>query len=256
MDIESRYIIVGKEVGECGTPHLQGYIEWDNARSLASVKSKLPRAHLEIARGNSAENEAYCKKDNEIFREEGERSLTSAEKGESEKTRWKNAWEGAKSGDWDAVDDDIKVRYYNAMKSISKDYMPKATDVEEVTGYWYVGEPGTGKSHAARAEGDYYDKPCNKWWDGYKGEDIVIVDDLDSSHLGHLLKRWGDKYGFPAETKGGGMHIRPKKIIVTSNYTIDELWGYGSKEPNIAMCNALKDRYKVTRFTFKWRAPR
>lgn len=34
---------------------------------------------------------------------------------------------------------------------------------------WYYGEPRTGKSRTARAEGDPYIKLPNKWWDGYNG---------------------------------------------------------------------------------------
>lgn len=252
-EMKCRYIIVGKEIGESGTPHLQGYVEYDNAIRMGTLKAIIPRAHLDVARGNSIENKNYCSKDGDILREDGERSLTQAEKGDSEAKRWKDAWEGAKKGEWDLIPDDIKIRYYNGLKAIGKDHMPKALDNETIDARWYVGPPGTGKSHAARQHGEFYAKMCNKWWDGYQDEDIILMDDLDSAHLGHHLKIWADKYGFIAETKGGARHIRPKIIIVTSNYTIDELWGYGSKEPNIAMCEALKRRFVVTRFTHVWR---
>jgi len=38
------------------------------------------------------------------------------------------------------------------------------------------------------------------------------------------MKRWLDKYPFQAPVKGGYMLIRPKKIVVTSNYTVREIW--------------------------------
>lgn len=49
-------------------------------------------------------------------------------------------------------------------------------------------------------------KASNKWWDGYRGETDVLIDDIekDSAYLGHFLKLWGDPYGFiQAEVKGG-----------------------------------------------------
>lgn len=54
--------IVGKEIGESGTPHLQGYLEFKNAISMKSLKKWLPRAHLEKARGSSKQNYDYCSK--------------------------------------------------------------------------------------------------------------------------------------------------------------------------------------------------
>lgn len=60
---DSQYGIVGYEVGEQGTEHLQCYVHYKNARSFATMKSLLPRAHIEKARGTPSQNRKYCNKD-------------------------------------------------------------------------------------------------------------------------------------------------------------------------------------------------
>lgn len=55
--------IFGFEIGESGTPHLQGYFEFKNPRSFSSIKKVLTRAHFERARGSLEENYEYTSKD-------------------------------------------------------------------------------------------------------------------------------------------------------------------------------------------------
>lgn len=54
--------LIGKEVGEQGTPHLQGYIEADKRiRPLEQFDNK--RIHWESCRGSPSDNIQYCTKD-------------------------------------------------------------------------------------------------------------------------------------------------------------------------------------------------
>jgi hypothetical protein len=61
-----RGAIIGKEVGEQGTPHLQGYIEFKTkARPKGKFKNK--RIHWEKAKGTKEENFTYCSKDDDYW---------------------------------------------------------------------------------------------------------------------------------------------------------------------------------------------
>ena len=69
---ECAYIIFGKEVGESGTPHLQGFIAFSKRVYLTEIKKRISRtAHFELAR-LVPESIEYCKKDGDWF-EAGER---------------------------------------------------------------------------------------------------------------------------------------------------------------------------------------
>ena len=67
--LSCKYIVYGREVGESGTPHLQGYVEFNKGRKFEKVKSLLgDSVHLEMRRGTSKEASDYCKKDGNFFR--------------------------------------------------------------------------------------------------------------------------------------------------------------------------------------------
>ncbi len=227
-----RFIVVGREVGAGGTPHLQGYVEFWNARTLGGAKRFIAdRAHLERRRGTSEQAYRYCTKEN-TFTTIGQRSISNGDRaercGNAEKERWELARECAKSGRFDDIPADIFIRCYSSLKHIARDHMPDVADLDELPGVYIWGPAGVGKSRYAREQypGAYL-KLCNKWFDGYRGEDFIIMDDLGPPHacLAYHLKLWCDRYPFTAEIKGSALRIRPRKFIITSQYSIEEIFG-------------------------------
>ena len=59
-EVDCKYIVIGKGVGESGTPHLQGFVIFSNTKRLAAVKRINGRAHWEKARGTSEQAADYC----------------------------------------------------------------------------------------------------------------------------------------------------------------------------------------------------
>lgn len=241
--IDCKYIIYGQEVGESGTPHLQGFITFSNARSLKAVQRLLKGCHVEPARTVHQAIE-YCKKDGK-FTERGDPPLTQQQKGEKEKRRWQEILTAAQEGRDDDIPADIRFKYDNNIRRIRNDYLRNQTYSDtETKMLWYWGSSGTGKSRKARTDHpDAYLKMCNKWWDGYANHDTVIIEDFDKKHdvLVHHLKIWADRYPFPVEVKGGSYVIRPKLIIVTSNYHPTHIWdSEADRQPILRRFNCIE----------------
>lgn len=240
---EYEYMIVGKEVSKTGTPHLQGYVCFPKKRRFFQVVKMLPRAHLEVARGTPQQASEYCKKEGD-YKEYGvipvwKRNTAVATK--KRKADYDAAVDLAKKQKLYEIPSGLLSRHMSAYKQIARDHPPSLDDNEYLCGIWMYGPPGVGKSRSARwLFPGAYPKPLNKWWDGYKHEDYVILDDIEPVHavLGHHIKQWADHYPYTAEQKGSSIRIRPKIICVTSNYTIDEIW-------SDVMATAIKRRFLV-----------
>lgn len=110
----------------------------------------------------------------------------------------------------------------------------------------FIGSTGTGKSREAwsRFPNAYPKDPCTKYWCGYTGEEEVIMDEFRGQiGISHIL-RWFDRYPVTVEVKGGAVVFRAKKIIVTSNLSVD-MW---YPDLDVETVNALKRRITVVNF--------
>lgn len=241
-----RYICFGREKGtRNGTHHLQGVLVFHSACSFTAVKKylwpveipALQRAYFAMMRGTPEQASAYCKKDGDVY-EFGDMPVSAKRKGEMEKERWTAAIRLAQEGKFeDLIDNspDIYLRYSGGLEFARKRYLdtrPIPNLVGALNNVWIFGAAGFGKSRRARRLFEdigeiYYEKDVNKWWDGFEDHDNIIVDDWDPSHEKlhtRQLKVWTDRYPFRAEIKKTSRRIRPKRAVVTSNFSMDECW--------------------------------
>ena len=154
LAVECKYVCIGKEIApETATPHLQGFIVFKNARTLASLKKLDARAHWEVCRGTPEQNRTYCSKGGD-FEERGVKPVSKEENGEVEKARWRTIIDLAESGDWDALRSEHPDVYATRLSQLHLINKKRARDLSTIQGdlghVWIHGETGCGKSRFAR----------------------------------------------------------------------------------------------------------
>lgn len=235
-----KYIVLGREVGAEGTPHLQGFLVYKNKCRFSAIKKIMPTAHIEAAKGHAYEAAKYCMKDGN-FHEAGQAPSAPAKK---RKAEFKEVVDLARKRQWTTLMDEYPgmfLRYARTLRDLG-DYFDEPTeDLTELDNYWYYGKSGSGKSSTARKRypGSYI-KMANKWWNKYRGQDTVIIDDMSPNHFALIdeFKNWTDHYVCPVETKFGLINVRPKTIVVTSQYTPEEV--FKTQEDCEAICRRFK----------------
>lgn len=239
---KTRWFFYGKETAPTtGTQHLQGALYFANATTQSAIRGKLPGIYVEPAKGTVQQIIDYCSKDGDVY-ESGVRPVSDSERGAMEVARWDLARDAAKAGRFEDIPSDIFIRNYSTLKAIARDYMQPKAPLGYLPGIWLHGKSGCGKTRAVHDQfSELYSKPRNNWWDGYQHEAVVLVDDLDcfDVKLGGQVKHWADRYPFIGECKGSSVRIRPARLIVTSQYSIEEIW---FDEPTR---EAMRRRFKV-----------
>jgi len=242
------YMVVGREKGESGTPHLQGYICLKNNCTFTAVKRHFPQVHLEKAKGSPIQNRVYCTKEGDFF-EIGELpEEPGSSGGEAAKARWTDILSSAEAGNWDYIKSEFPQVWVTMSEKLISKRIPNTDTINgEIQNEWWYGETGTGKSRLAWEK---YGKICfqkmlNKWWDGYDAQPVVIIEEWSPKNevTASALKIWADRYPFTAQIKGGVLQkIRPAKIIVISNYRLRDCF------PDTRDADPIARRFKEFEF--------
>lgn len=224
------YLICGLEKGEKGTTHLQGYVQFKQKKTLATVKSFWPRAHLEIAKGKPDQNVQYCSKEKHVHDHgtlqagQGARNdLNDIKKLIDEGSSWQQLRESNYA---------LSIRYRRALQQDLRDQRKHRTWPTRLFIHW--GHTGTGKSRYCNDNfPSAYWKTRGEWWDGYEGHEVVIIDEFYGwLPIGEML-RLCDRYPLQVPVKGGFEKFVAKEIHITSNKPWTEWW------PNVTNTSVL-----------------
>lgn len=216
-----------------------------NPRRFSTIQNLLfKRGHIERSRGSDEDNKKYCSKE-QNFWEYGEiKSQTNIKDSEIIRDMIKDNC---------SVIDIIErypghfMRYYRGIEQMIK-YLQKPESRNWKTEvYYYWGEPGTGKTKAAHEESNAtgertYWKNRTKWWDGYDGQENIIIDDFYGWIAYDELLRLLDRYPMQVEIKGGFKEMTAKRIWITSNIPIEDLYKHSHFFPEAIRrrCTVIK----------------
>jgi len=248
--LNTKYMILGFEIGSSGTEHIQGYIEFEEKISFSTLKKAIPTAHLEKRRGSSLEASEYCKKDG-CFIETGER----AKQGDRcDLANIKVEIENGLTVDDLAMDrPNIYHQYGRTLTKLEDIILRKKFRNWMTTCDWIYGPTGVGKSHRA-FEGfnpatHYVWKDDRGWQDGYTGQGIIIINDFRGNIAYNDLLQLIDKYPYtiPRRNREPAPFLG-KHVIITSSLHPRDIY---TRRDNKDSLDQLLRRIQVIHLPFR-----
>ena len=218
MALEVSKLVCSKEVAATGTPHLQGCVTFKRKYTHKQVRKLHPSAWWEIAKAAIDFN--YCKKlGGEVVRDE-------CNQAQGKRTDIDLIREGLEAGD--KMEQVVKkartmqsIQFAKAWFQYTEKHLPINTKIDV---FWYYGCSGTGKTKKVLTENqnsntELFIPLSFKWWDGYEGQDAVLLDDLRPTwcpidQLLRLLDPY--RYNYRVETKGSSRPLNATKMYITT----------------------------------------
>jgi len=231
---KTAYVVVGREVGESGTSHLQGYAEWKNAIRGSAIKKKAPTVHFEARKGSAKQAADYCKKDDD-FDEVGDPT------NQGKRTDMHDVRDAVISGGSnfrDIAQDYPSTSAHRAAATLLT-YFERPRRFKP-TVIWFHGPAGVGKSRSANELAYAYTGDLEqiktigengKWWDGYDAHKAVLLEEVtkDFCTFKRMLMLL-DRYECQVEVKGGMRQLRSRYMFITSSCAPDEVWATSERQ--------------------------
>ncbi len=239
-----RFVGWGQEIcPKTGKNHQQGWIQMINPKTLRTMKKLLGRkAHLEAMIGTEDDSQKYCSKEGSYkqlgtFIRMGQR--TDLEQIKKRLNDGEELFEIAQDHFGDCIRYQSGLRWYQG--EVNERQAPEWRDVRVIV---HKGPTGTGKTKHASKETDYtIHGERLKWWQGYRGQEKILIDEYANQLSLPELLGLLDGYKLRLEIKGSHTYARWKEIHITTNLgklhenakpehraalyrRIDEIWCY------------------------------
>lgn len=231
-DNRTTYWVVGREVApETGHKHLQGYVEFSCARTWKAVQRKYLFDFCEHAKGSPSQASLYCKKEGNFIEHGTIKMMKQGERTDLDSVL-QMIKEGATTLDVIEYAPEVyakHMRFFDKFMGICEKVNSDKQRKMKVT--VLIGPPGVGKTkwavNQARSYRNYFIVNSDEAFpfDGYDGEEAIILDDFYGGVKYHVLLRWLDGHMLRLNVKGGHRYAMYTHVYITSNKDVESWYG-------------------------------
>lgn len=239
-----KYLCYGKEI--CPTTnkeHWQGCVYFFDKVSLKQAQKilEIGNSHMESIMLTDMDTCAgYCKKDG-LSKEYG--NLPAQGRRNDLQEICEDITSGQTSVDEILLSNPIMYHQYGRTFEKTEDLrMRKIFRTEMTKGIWYYGQTGVGKSHKAfenyNPETHYVLPDDNGWWDAYKQQPTVIINDFRGHIKYDMLLQLIDKWPVNVPRRGREpLPFTSGLIIITSALTPETVYNNRNSKDSIEQLN-------------------
>lgn len=235
-DGKIRYICYGREIGEQGTPHLQGYLELNEPMRMSGCKDLfgINGLHLEKRMGTRDQARDYTKKDTKWiefgnWRAGGQgRRMDIITTMEDIKEAVKENKKTIEMVEKHPVIWAANLKFCEKVQGLYEAEVTKEFRKVDVEVLW--GSAGIGKTKTVHEyDPDVFTANCDDSFifDGYDGQKTILLDDFKGQVKYKNLLRILDGYQYRCNVKGGHRYARWTKVFITANDPPSDWYSYG-----------------------------
>lgn len=235
-----KYWCMCDEIGKENTYHTHLFIYSSGGVLFNTVKKKFPSAHIDFCRGTTQENRDYIRKEGKhkgTEKEETNLSNTFEEYGEfpierqGQRNDLIDLYDMVKSGasDYEILEANpehiLTIDKIDRARQIVRSQQYRNTFRELSVEYWF-GKTGTGKTRTVMEKYGYtnvyrvtdYQHP----FDGYKGQDVIIFEEFNSSLRIQDMLLYLDGYPLELPCRYNNKVACYTKVYILSNIRFEE----------------------------------